>query len=590
MRFKTCLFLLVVLLAGVALAQDDVAMQAMKDELQRSVKQLQLQKMDKPYFIAYRMDEMKAVNVSASLGSITESQPSHERTIGVEIRVGDYALDNSNYFSLRGLAGGMGLLSGISQAPIDDNYQQIRRQFWMATDAQYKKALEDFAAKRAALQSRKGTDSVPDFTREAPATVTEAPARETVNVSDLEPLARELSLVFKPAPEILGSSVEIESHDLYTRYVNSEGSSFTRSQLILKLKVAAHTQAADGLPISDSFEIYGRSLADLPAKDVLLNRVRELAGRILQVRTASLVEHYNGPVLFEGEAAGEFFSQQFATGLLAVRTPTGDDARFEAFFNQMMSQMGGSSFANKIGGRVLPDFLNVTDNPEEQSYQGTKLLGAYQVDDDGVKTHATTLVQHGILKTLLATRTPIQAVPHSTGSRRGWGAAPSNLLVTSEKSLGQEELRKELLRLVKDRGLDYGIVVRRLGEGGSAGSFMRMAARMASQPGTGSADAMAEVYKVYPDGHEELVRGLEIAEITPEAFKSIVAVGNTASVFTEEFMPRLGSIFSMGASAAVNAPVVSCVAPSMLFEELSLVKSQGPFPPLAISASPLAKP
>jgi hypothetical protein len=42
-------------------------------------------------------------------------------------------------------------------------------------------------------------------------------------------------------------------------------------------------------------------------------------------------------------------------------------------------------------------------------------------------------------------------------------------------------------------------------------------------------------------------------------------------------------------SASSNVPVVSCVVPSLLFEEVSLVKSQGPFPNPPVSPSPLAK-
>jgi predicted Zn-dependent protease len=214
-------------------------------------------------------------------------------------------------------------------------------------------------------------------------------------------------------------------------------------------------------------------------------------------------------------------------------------------------------------------------------------MGANKVDDDAVETRETRLVERGILKTLLSTRTPVRSVPHSSGSRRGWGPSPSNLFVTSEKSATNDELRKEMLRLAKDRGLDYGIVVRRVG-GGAAASFIKMATRMAQQGGQGTG-SLAEVYKLYPDGREELIRGVEIAEMLPSTFKDIVGVGDTPVVFTDEFVPRLGAFFSLGVSASSDVPIVSCVVPSLLFEEVTLVKSQGPFPNPMISPSPLAK-
>jgi len=582
------LLALCLVLTGLAQAQDDVPMRAMKDEMARTLSQLQLQKMDKPYFLAYRIDDWDRTSVSAMLGSVTEAQPSRLRMVGVEVRVGDYKLDNSNYVSLRSLGGGGGgMFSSIRPATLDDSYGQLRSSLWMATDAQYKKALEDISAKRAVLENRNHSDELPDFSKESVSTEFQPQDPGRANLDELKDLARTLSAAFKSAPDIYGSSVDLDYHNTYTRYLNSEGSSFTRANPLIKLEITAQTQSPDGVPISDSIELFGRSLADLPAKDVLLARTKAMIDRMLKLRSATSLERYNGPVLFEDDSAGELFSQEFATGFMAVRTPLSDDSRFEMFFNQMMSRLGGSSFVDKIGGRVLPDFLSVTDNPLADDYKGSKLLGASKIDDDGVKARETKLVEHGVLKTLLATRDPVRSVPHSTGSRRGWGPGPSNLFITSEKSLSTSDLRKELLRRAKDRGLDYGIVVRRIG-GGAAASFMKMASQMAQQGGAGGS-SLAEVYKVYPDGREELVRGMEIAELTPAAFKDIVAVGDTPIVYTDEFMPRIGALFSMGMSSGADMPVVSCVIPSLLFDEVSLVKSEGPFPNPPISPSPLAK-
>ena len=534
-RPRAARILSLLILVAAAHAQDDVPMRAMKDELARTLSQMQLQKMDKPYFVAYRMDDLNRTTVSAMLGSVTEQQPSRLRLIGVEVRVGDYSLDNSNYMSLRTLGGGgTAMFASIRQAPLDDNYQQLRSTFWLATDSQYKSALEDLSAKRAALESRNRKDDLPDFTKETPNTEFEPPEKAQANLDQLKALARTLSAVFRGTPDIYSSSVDLEYRNFYTRYINSEGSSFTRPQSVFKLQISARTQTTDGVPVADSISLFGRTIADLPSQDILLARTRAMADRILKLRSASSLDRYNGPVLFEGEAAGEIFSQQFATGLMAVRTPLSDDSRFEMFFNQMMAQLGGGSFVDKIGGRVLPDFLSVSDNPLASDYKTAQLMGANKIDDDAVKTRVTTLVDHGVLKTLLATRDPVRSVPRSTGSRRGWGPAPSNLFLTAEKSSTSDELRKELLRRAKDRGLDYGIVIRRLG-GGSEASFMRMAMRMAQQGGQ-SASSLAEVYKLFPDGHEELVQGVELADMTPAAFRDIVAVGiNPSSTLTNSF-------------------------------------------------------
>ncbi len=567
-------------------AQDDVVMKAMRDEMARSMGQLQFQKMEKPYFISYRIEDINATTVSATLGSLTASDASHRRMLSVELRVGDYALDNSNYFSVPSFSGGMGMFSGISSAPLDNDYLQLRRQLWLTTDSQYKKAVEDLSGKRAALQARKSAEDLQDFSKEPPSKFNGQPADVRVDVAALEQLARELSLPFKQTPDIVTSSVQMEVRNTYARYLNSEGSSFTRPGPLMKLSVTAETQATDGLPTQDSIQLYGRSMADLPSKDELVAGVREMGARLEKLREATSIEHYNGPVLFEDRAAAEIFAQAFAPGLVTSRTPVSEDPRFEIFFNQLITRMGGESLVNKIGGRVLPDSVDLVDNPRIETYQGMKLVGAFPVDDDGIPSRETKLVEKGMLKALLASRVPVQSISHSTGSRRGFGPAPSNLILTSVKTSSREELRQELLRRVKLRGLHYGVVVRRLG-GNATNSLMRAAAMMAS-PQSAPSNVVLEVYKLFPDGHEEPVRGMELEDVTSATFRDIVAVGEKPVVYNEEFMPKIASIFSMGmGGASADLPVVSFVVPSLLFEEITLTKATGPFPNPPVSKAPL---
>ncbi|HEY7618079.1 MAG TPA: metallopeptidase TldD-related protein [Terriglobales bacterium] len=581
----------VVLLAASAVCgqeQADAVFKAMRDELDRTTRQLQLQTMQKPYFIAYRIDDFSNTSVSATLGSITESNPMNSRIIGVEVRVGDYALDNSNYLSMATFSGGFGgMFSGVAQGALDDNYQEIRRQLWLATDAQYKRAVEDLSAKKAVLQNRKRSEDLPDFSKEQPARLSEARTELKTEVGSLEQLARQVSLPFRDMPDVLASSVQLQVRNIYTRYINSEGSTFTRSQPMLKLEIQAETQASDGLPVHDSVSFYGRSLDDFPAKDKLLDEARQMGRRLQQLRQAASIERYNGPVLFEDQAAAEIFAQAFAPGLVAARRPTTEDPRFEMFFDQMLAQFGGgSNLLDRIGGRVLPDFVDLLDDPRLQNYQGAKLAGSYNIDDDAVPSRENRLVEKGILKTLLVSRVPVRSILHSTGSRRGPGAVPSNLILQAAKASSNEELRQELLRRAKARGLDYGIVVRRVGGGGLNG-LMRAAAMMASSPQGAPPNALLEAYKVFPDGRQEPLRGMELNEMTAASFRDILAAGDKSFVYNAQFMPKFNSIFSMGMAGTFDLPVVSFVVPSLLFEEVTMTRANGPFPAPPKSKAPL---
>lgn len=582
-RMHAVLSAALVLGTSSARAVDDVPVRAMTDELARSMAQLRLDQMERPYFVAYRMDDMEVATISASLGSLTRVEPARSRWVNVELRVGSYDLDNTNYVSAASFPGG----ANGAWGPLDDDYREIRRVFWRATDEQYKSALESLAAKRAALQARKRSVEEPDFTREVPHVEAGKVERTDATIADLQTLARELSAVFSGLPSIQRSSVRIDTRDVRTRYVNSEGSSFTRSAPFIKLSIQAEARAEDGQPVSDSIDVYARSVSELPARDSLIAEARGMARRIVQLRAAPLIERYNGPVLFEGVAAGEIFAQQFAGALSSARQPVGDDPRFEAFYAQAAAQLGGGSWIDKVGARVLPEFLTVTDSPLDR-VQGTgALLGGQRVDDDGVACRETRLVERGVLKRLLTTRVPVRNLAASSGSRRGGGAAPSNLIVTSQRAVPNAELRRDLLSRARARGLDYAIIVRRVGGGGATASLLRLAARMAAQSSEGS-NAMAEVVRLHADGREELLRGVELAELPPAAFRDIVAVGDTATVYTGEFVNLLQSMFTQTAPAGGIMPVISCVVPALLFDEVSLVKTPGPFPVPFVAAPPLA--
>jgi len=236
----------------------------------------------------------------------------------------------------------------------------------------------------------------------------------------------------------------------------------------------------------------------------------------------------------------------------------------------------------------LPQFLSVSDNPQQRSYNGVALPGTWKVDDDGVATQPIRVVEKGTLKTLLTTRAPASPLEHSSGSRRGWGPAPTTLTVAAEKTMTHDEMRQELLRRIKERGLAYGIVVRTVGGGGLTG-MLRMFAAMAASPGSLATNALTEVYKLFPDGHEELIRGADLSGMTTATFRDIVAAGDKPVLFNATFIPKFNALFSMGLSGAADLPVVSYIVPSLLFEEATIVKTATPRPNPPATKSPLAE-
>ena len=139
----------------------------MQDEMKRSMAELRMKGEAAPYYIAYEVLDRTMSDVSGRLGAIVENPPRRTRTLRVEVRVGDYTFDSSR-FVVQGFGGGAGLSGETVIAPLDDDYDAMRREIWLTTDTAYKRAITMFARKKAAFQNRTASDPIPDFSQEPP--------------------------------------------------------------------------------------------------------------------------------------------------------------------------------------------------------------------------------------------------------------------------------------------------------------------------------------------------------------------------------------------------------------------------------------
>ncbi len=555
----------------------DVVLRAMRDELARSMAQLHLDTLRRPYFIAYRVDELAAAGAAATRGSLLSSGEEYTRRLSVELRVGDYTFDNSNFMGAPSHARGrLGAWGGLGDAPLDDDYAVLRRQFWLATDASYKGAVEDLGRKRAVLANRSRGDTIPDFSREEVVNVRDEAPLPRLDRAAAEQLVRDVSTVFRDTPDIYESNVSWAGAVVRTWYVNSEGTSFVRATPTIMVRTYAATRTADGTPLDDGAVAFGGSTADLATA------ARDLAKRLTTTRRADVAEPYDGPVLFEGDAAVRLVAHVVAPALVGTRSPISDEPMFEQFWAQR-----SRGLQERLGARVLPTFLSVTDNPTVRTFEG-QALGGYLVDDDGVRARETQVVDRGILRTVLTTRVPIRGVRRSTGNRRGpgEGAVVSNLFVTADSGLSADQLRRRLLALAAARGLPYAIVVRRIGDRDmiDGGDPMAVLAAMASRMGSAPEFGATLAFKLFPDGHEEQIRNGTISGLTLASFRDIVAASRTRTVGRAEFEGDLGGFgsfafgFSPGDRASFHGDfgyVASYIVPSLMFEEASLRAPSG---------------
>ena len=169
----------------------------------------------------------------------------------------------------------------------------------------------------------------------------------------------------------------------------------------------AYTQAADGMRLDRSHGYLVRELKELPTKEEVLSRTRQLLATLKQLREAPVSEEeYRGPVLFSADAASGVMSELVGPNVLGRRPMLGQNAR----------TIG--DWANNYKSRVLPDFLSVVDDPTIASFEGHNLLGGYVVDDEGVKASRVSVIEKGQLVNYLLGREPIRDFPSSNGHGR----------------------------------------------------------------------------------------------------------------------------------------------------------------------------
>jgi TldD protein len=531
--------------------REDVVLRALVDELQRDHSGLLLEGLERPYFIEYALSDSTRATVCAALGAATTRNEYRNRSLRTDVRVGSYDLDNSNY---RG--GGFDYFGGSRSSgaamPIQDDYDAIRQAIWWATDRDYKGVVEALVQKKALMATKLIEDKPPDFSHEEPVVSLDERAPVRLDLAAMEEIATAVSAVFSDYPEVQNSNVMVSAAGGNRYLVNTEGTRLRVAGLRCALAVSATVQADDGMKLSDSFLVFGHGLDDLPPADQMIQRCRDMVAQLLALKDAPVLSSYSGPVLFEPQAAVRVFARQFSGSFAGGQRPVG-------------SRVGPDDFANKLNRRILPRFMTVVDDPSLEEISGVPVLGHYEYDDQGVAAQRVTLVEGGRLHALLMSRNPSREFGHSNGHGRGFigepRAAVGCLTVTADNGLEPAGLRQELLDAAADEGLEYALRIASFGSvGDQAGRYV----------GEGSSPLV--MYKVYPDGHEELVRGAEIARIGLKAFKRILAAGDAPYVYNTPA--------GEGQTYAV---------PALLFEELDLAKVDRDYDKPPILPSPLAR-
>jgi TldD protein len=550
---------------GPALAQGDAIFRAMRDELDRSMSDLRLEGMPAPYFLSYRVLDSQRLSVEARLGALVETARGNDRRLYVECRVGDPALDNSNY---------VGRWQDLNRWPDglveEDDYHAIRHRIWLATDEAYKNALENLARKQAYLQAHPPKEIIPDFTAVPVFEYMSEPAVQVADVPAWEERVRVVAGALREYPALQDWQVRYTSVVQNRRYLNSEGSRHLTAKRWQALLVAATAQAEDGQRITSHLREIVCNADNLPETAAFVQQVRALAQELDAMVKAPALEEYAGPVLFEGRAAAQLVSQLFAAQLSPPRTLLTD-------VDWLRQQLAEPKLARRIGRRVFPASVTIKDDPALETWDGLSLVGHRRVDDEGVACEAVTLVEDGRLVALPMSRQPIKKLTRSNGHAFTFENQWTEPIVSSllvQTSQPSPDLVADLRRLCREAGLEFGLVVTGLEDPELARGYRW------TEPDQSSEELLTApvgMYKIYEsDGRREPVRGLVFDEVTIRALRDVAAVGSDATAYN----------VSQSLPIDDTGHLATIITPDILIEEMDL-KAGSVHEPLPLTANPM---
>ena len=494
-------------------AQDPV-ITIISDELNREFDRLSEENYP-PYYLSYRVDEINNIVVESTFGSLTQSDNYRGRILTATIKVGSYGLDNThelkNGFNINKTSH-----SFASVFPLENDDNALKQTIWRVTDRAYKNAVSSYTTIKNKLKDDTAK-LTGDFSKEPVVTYYEPPLSGTenkINKTEWENKIKKFSRPFLEEQSIIVGKALITYVTQRKYFISSEGSKVAQNKTYTRLQIYGKIRANDGslLPLYKSY--YAFLPSGLPEDEEILKDTKQLVNKLRELKNASVAQPYSGPAILSPRATGVFFHEIFGH-------------RIEG--HRLKSETDGHTFKNKVGEKVLPEYIDIIFDPTMIAFKGKDLFGSYFYDDEGVKASRVEVVSKGILKNFLMSRTPVKNSINSNGHGRAQaGMHPvtrqSNLIIGTTNPLSDKELRKLLVKECKKQKKEYGYLFKEV-VGGFTLTNVYSPNIFNIIP--------TEVYRIYVDGRaDELVRGVELIGTPLLMFSEIMATGDSPEVFT----------------------------------------------------------
>jgi predicted Zn-dependent protease len=515
-RIFLVLILVVPVLLQCKVSAQDKLLDILSEELNREMSVLKAQDVA-PYYMSYRVTEVRKTSITALSGAIVSLDTSSDRKLDVAVRVGDYSMDNTH--QIRGDYGSSYRYgAGSGNMVIENDPIAVKSALWSRTNDMYRAAVERYAnVKTNKVVKVAAEDSSADFSRiRDVAKEIEQPLDYYTLRGDITTWVdkvKRFSALFLESKEIFGGRVTF-SYSVERKYfVSSEGTGIVQNTPIALISLSGLIKANDGmeLPLRKSYSAFDPR--DLPGDDVIISDIRAMTQKLEALSKAPLVDPFAGPAILSGRASGVFMHEVFGH-------------RVEG--HRQKDEREGQTFKKKVNEQLLPAQISIIFDPALKQMHGFNLFGYYKYDDEGVCGRRVEVVQNGVFRDFLMSRSPIDGFPVSNGHGRAQGGASpvarqSNLIVTTTSPLTSEQLRRKLIDECKTQGKEFGLYFADIQEG-------------YTMTGRGTPNVFnvtpVEVYRIYIDGRpDELVRGVDIIGTPLSVFAKITDVGDTYDLF-----------------------------------------------------------
>ncbi|RZA27051.1 MAG: TldD/PmbA family protein [Proteobacteria bacterium] len=525
------------------LSQCQKLIDAMIAECSRSMRSLRAPRHPKPYFISYLVRDSRALSLGARYGSLYLDKSEHRRACYTEVRVGSYGYDQTS-------KGGLDETQEeqesqeLFELPLDTDTDAFRFSLWRLTDAKFREAVARFHGKKSRDVSFLDQNrSLASFQRPVAAKSKAVDIKvqpfAAVDVDAWRELLKKSSLIFKKYPEIKHSYIEFTVEQMTKIYVNSEGVQRAWQEPVYSLHAYFwyHTRRLDQ---EHSVVHHVASLKELPTLKELTKQIEERIAQYKEVENGESMTSFAGPVLLSARTAGLFLHEVVGHRLEGSR---------------LLSESEGRTFRDKVNQKIMHEDLTIYDDPTMKAYGGQTLLASYPYDDEGTPSQKSLLVQRGVLKGFLTTRSPLKKTGHQSNghARNQLDERPisrmANLVIESHSKNDWAMMKAKLIEEVKKQKVPFGIILLDV-EGGETETDAYNFQVFMGQ--------ITRAVKVYPSGRERYVKGVDFVGTPLSSLSHIVAVGEESEVDNGFCGAESGTI------------PVSTVAPALLMSSLEL--------------------